>query len=719
MKVMKQMIKYILAVVALAMLVPSCNKEFEWEGFGVNNDDSETNCIKLKVEEGSTPISVYSDSAWTAEFEDDYDWATLTNAQGNGSGRMLFTYKANNKAVRRAYILVHSGNATKRIMVVQDGKDITFRFRAEDGEMSIEKSATTYYLSLDSNISSDLYKHVVLDEVEYLSESKNWISNIRMQGEQLALDVALNDTEAERSARLGITFTDPYTKAVYGPSYVSITQGTTSSVEITWEELFERFTTATTESGTNSWTIAANEEEINGIKISGINLSFPENTNAAMNKQSAWSGSSFVATDTNINDGTTYIVSHDMKYSLKVSMLTGKDNIIPQYASTQIRIDGCTLTKLGEGRYELSNVRSRNVVSLITGTEGDVPVRERKLSELTSDDYYRIVTIKDVELVYNKGALYNTTDGYRYYCDYYPTLLRDSEGNTIYMMFTHKQALEWVRKGQEAPLGKGNVKGILTYETSPMYGDNSGEDNNVNGSLGAFVIRPYDESCLQFNASEEDNFSKTYVEWHWLDEAVTLDAENKVVPKYGEGKLYHELGTVPAINTCFNTLISGTDAKVTTRKTACYYNAAWVDDKGDFKGLVVEFPATSLGAGASINLAYWAGGQSTNGAGLNFPANWRIEYSLDGQSYTVVENSEFDIHPAAWWHSSCIKFGTHGLAQRSFRLPAEISGAEKAYIRIVPHTLRCASSSHPEGGEFSASKVVPLYLAAITIKYNK
>ena len=502
---MKQIFKYIFVVALLALVAPSCNKDFEWEGFGVNNDDSETNCINLPVEDGYTTISVYSDSAWSAELEDDYDWATLTNAKGQGSGRMTFTYKANSKAVRRAYVLVHSQGETKRIMVVQKGADIVFRFRAEDGEMNIEKDATTYYLALDSNIASDLYKHVELDEVEYLDLSKDWISNINMQGEQLAMDVAANETGYERSARLGITFTDPYTKAVYGPSYVNVTQGTTSSVEITWEDLMERFVAATTESGRNSWVITTSgEEEASGIKISCKNLSFPENTNAAMNNQSAWSGSGFAATDTNVNDGTTYIVSPDNKYAMKVSMRTGSDNVIPQYAMAQIRLDGCTLTKQAEGRYVLSGVRSRNIVSIITGTEQDIEVRERTLSELIPDDYYRIVTIKDVELVYNKGALYNTTDGYRYYCDYYPTLLRDKDGNTIYMMFTHKQALEWVRKGQAAPLGKGNVTGILTYETSPMYGQNSGLDNNSEGSLGRFVIRPYDESCLQFKASEED-----------------------------------------------------------------------------------------------------------------------------------------------------------------------------------------------------------------------
>jgi hypothetical protein len=104
---------------------------------------------------------------------------------------------------------------------------------------------------------------------------------------------------------------------------------------------------------------------------------------------------------------------------------------------------------------------------------------------------------------------------------------------------------------------------------------------------------------------------------------------------------------------------------------------------------------------------------------MNFPANWHIQYSLDGVNYTTVENSQFDIHPAAWWLNTCIKFGTHGLAQRSFLLPAELSGAKKAYLRIAPYTAACATNASPDGGTYDRNKSADLYLAAITIKYNK
>ena len=720
---MKQTLKYLTSILAILALFTGCNREFEWEGFGVNNDDSEEHCIKLeKDSEGSTNISVYSDGAWTAELENDPDWASLSNASGKGNGYITFNYKTNREAIRRAFILVHSKGETKRIMVVQNGADIIFRFRAEDGDMIIEKEATTYYLALDANISNDLYKHVVLDEVQY-NEDEGWIGDVKMVGEQLSLNVAANDTGNERSARLGITLTDPHTKLVYGPSYVNITQTTSSSVDISWEALFARYEAATDRNSDGSWVIKTEgEEEANGIKISGVSLSFPENTNAAMNAQSSWSGSGFAVTDTANNDATNYFMSEDGAYSMLLRMDSANDNVLPQYAKAQIRVNGAKLRKLGDGRYMLSDIRSRNIVSIVKGSEQNVPVVERTISELSSNDYYRIVTLKDVELVYNKGAFYNTTDGYRYACDYYPTMLRDKSGNTIYMMFNYSAAY-WVRNGKAAPCGSGDVKGIITYETSPRYGANPKTVDGVTtgkGSLGAFVIRPFDESCLMFNDNEQQNFSATHTEWCWNDSNLVLDG-NAALAKVGEGKVYHELDVKPVLGPNFNGLTYSTSSTGTQiADAACAFSSNWCDAEGNLKGIIFEFNAKTLGAGASLNIAYWGGSQATSGVGINFPANWKLEYSTDGVTYTAIEGAEIDIHPFVWWTSSCPTFATHGLAQRSFLLPAELSGVEKAYVRLAPYNNICASLSDPEGSTFSSkSSATGLYLAAVSIKYNK
>lgn len=736
-------------ILAAALFTTACNKDFEWDKFSLNNDDSDDFCVVLdKNTSGSTRVSVYSDSEWSAELENDIDWGYLTEAKGVGTGYFLFHYDSNTRAERRAYVLVHSKGQTKRVLLKQSGEDIVFRFRAEDGEMMIERDATTYYLALDANISNDLGKYVKISDVEFLDTQTDWISNVRYQGEQLAIDVALNDSGKERRARLGISFTDPYTETSYGPSYVTIQQGTESSVEISWDLLLEKYNAATdkaadgswiinidpnegsgeednTEGGEGEWTRTGDDTALTptGVKISGINLSFPGNGNAAMNTQSAWSGSNFPVTDTSVNDATTYFMSPDGKYSFKLCMATAKENIIPQYATAQIRLNGAVLRREGEGRYLLSNVPSRNVVSIVSGVEEDIPVLERTIDELTSADYYRLVKIKNVELVYNHGAFYNTTDGYRYCCDYYPTLLRDSKGDKIYMMFSYA-VRGWARNGNPAPRGSGDVVGILTYETSPRYGNNGiVSEGSISGagSLGAFVIRPFDAGCLQFKANEEDNFSKIHTQWFWDDQKLNTDATGKAtLAKVGEGKIYHELGTVPRLGNNFNGLLWQTAAANTQiPSAACSFDGgAWVTSDGVFKGVVIEFNATTLGSGASLNIAFWGGNQGATG--INTPANWRVEYSTDGVKYTPIEGGEFDVHPFVWWSATCPTFATHGLAQRTFQIPSLLCGAEKAYLRLVPYTLRCATVSEPEGAEYSHNTTNGRFtLADVTIKYNK
>ena len=707
---MREIFKYLTIIVAMISVLSGCNRDFEWEGFGVNNDDTPEHCIKLKKNsDGTTRISVYSDSSWYAEMEDNVDWATLSNTKGKGDGYINFTYEVNHSGIRRAFVLVHSKGETRRVMVEQEGDELVFRFRAEDGSMVVEKESTTYYLTFDANIPSNYYKYIVLHDVEYEGEG-GWITDAKVENEMLVLDVMTNDTEKPRKAKLTVTLTDPYTERVYTSS-ATITQETTSSVGISWETLLARYEAATDRESNGSWVVKTEgEEEENGVKISGVCLSSPDNPNAAMNAQSSWSGSGFAATDTSINYSTNYLVSEDGAYTMMIRMNSPQDNVVSQYSKVEIRVDKLTLCKLGEGRYQLSGVSSRNIVSITNGNESDAPTLERKISELTSSDYYRIVTLKDVELVYNKGALYNTTDGYRYACDYYPTMLRDKDGNTIYMMFSYKST-PWSRNGKEAPCGSGDVTGIITYETSLRYGDDD-------GSLGAFVIRPFNEECLKFNDDEEHNFSVTHTEWCWNDSNLLLEG-NAAVAKVGEGKVYHELNVVPTLGPNFNGLTYSTSAEGTqVARMSCAFSSKWMDAQGAFKGLVFEFNAKTLGGGASLNLAYWAGAQSSTG--LNFPSNWKLEYSIDGVAYTAVEGSEFDIHPFVWWASDCVKFAIHGLAQRSFLLPTELCGVEKAYLRLVPYNNKCASLSGPEGATFSATSAnTGFYLAAVTIKYNK
>ena len=91
---------------------------------------------------------------------------------------------------------------------------------------------------------------------------------------------------------------------------------------------------------------------------------------------------------------------------------TAEDNVFEQYDHVQILIQGASgyLVETPD-RYELRNVTKAMVISRIAGSASDVPVKEKWMSQLTDDDIYTYVTLKDVEFPVRKGAITPINEG--------------------------------------------------------------------------------------------------------------------------------------------------------------------------------------------------------------------------------------------------------------------------------------------------------------------
>ena len=67
-----------------------------------------------------------------------------------------------------------------------------------------------------------------------------------------------------------------------------------------------------------------------------------------------------------------------------------------RYDRVQLLLKGAVLH--GENdpdRYELSGITTSMIVGRTAGTAADIPVKEKYISELTDDDMYTYVTLKD------------------------------------------------------------------------------------------------------------------------------------------------------------------------------------------------------------------------------------------------------------------------------------------------------------------------------------
>ena len=104
--------------------------------------------------------------------------------------------------------------------------------------------------------------------------------------------------------------------------------------------------------------------------------------------------------------------SEDGRYGFNILTATADDNVFDRYDRVQLLLKGAVLH--GENdpdRYELSGITTSMIVGRTAGTAADIPVKEKYISELTDDDMYTYVTLKDCEFLYARGSLTRfTTD---------------------------------------------------------------------------------------------------------------------------------------------------------------------------------------------------------------------------------------------------------------------------------------------------------------------
>ena len=127
---------------------------------------------------------------------------------------------------------------------------------------------------------------------------------------------------------------------------------------------------------------------------------------------------------------------------------------MPRYSKVRISLRGLTLTKHDDPEYyTLTGMTADNVVSVEEPNADAIPYKSKHVSELTDNDIFTLVSLKDMEIVFKDGSYTNCTDGYSLKTEFNPAggstprwdvaplLLTDKYGKTISML-TNSQ-VEW------------------------------------------------------------------------------------------------------------------------------------------------------------------------------------------------------------------------------------------------------------------------------------
>lgn len=199
--------KFLTLSVLLALAV-SCEKKFQFsQPLSLQSDK-----VELEAEEGTTPVIVYANDAWTASLVEGGEWARLDNTSGKGLGQVRFSYDKNDGLARKAVIEIGSAGETRRVSMVQKAGfgDIQLRFTEAIAELP--RNAASGALPFLTNLPADECAKLQVTALTEEGTPVNWLSGLSI-GEG-AVDMQVSALEGvERVAVLTLTYKDALDKA--------------------------------------------------------------------------------------------------------------------------------------------------------------------------------------------------------------------------------------------------------------------------------------------------------------------------------------------------------------------------------------------------------------------------------------------------------------------------------------------------------------------------
>src|SRR5690606_36883777 len=146
------------------------------------------------------------------------------------------------------------------------------------------------------------------------------------------------------------------------------------------------------------------------------------------------------------------------------------------------------------------------------------PVKEKYMRDLTDDDIYTFVTLKDTEFPIRKGSFTPVNEGYSPLFNAnriskYPLLMRDINGNSMFLLTNLNTSYR--RDGAMLPYGSGKIAGIVVHEkfTRFEYEDASNEDDY--GNIGRYQLRHVSREDIKLAPAIENSFSALLTEYQY------------------------------------------------------------------------------------------------------------------------------------------------------------------------------------------------------------
>lgn len=644
--------------------------------------------VRLNALADTTRIIVYAEGEWKMEAAEKADWLTVQTSSGNGKADALVAVTDNSLNLPRMLKLIVRAN----------GKADTIQLQ-QRGLVPVLAITDTTAQSISNGgiLKTPIATNIPLEkmEVNYRYDAtgqENWISQLQIKDGYLFFKVDSNKTTAERTAFLRLSYLDALGTVVKDSIRVKQHLGISYKDAVAKDFNYVKQTL-----------LAGVISE--DIYVEGIVISDKGHPNIAKNQNSAANKHNLDKTDNSIS---VYVQSVDGKSGLYFKTQTPGENIFNFNDRVKIWLKGTTLAKFtNPGRTVISGVTVTNIMQK-EGQSTTLLPRERYINELTDEDLYTYVKLKDVEISVPSGAFTNINEGYTARMDCYPTSIRDIRGNSMYMLTNLD--VPYRRDGNAVPQGSGNITGVIVYETYDRYG----------GNIGKYAIRHLKRADIDLQQSRVNGFSNVLVEWSRFKTefaATPTAAANPLTPDVGTGTIIKSGNA--AMDFTANGLYTTTDYNGLIQETATIKGAVsnggfgsknWWNTAGN-KGEYLEIAVSTAGITTPISL------QVDGNTDIGGPRNFVVEWSDKNDAAAVWNTvSTFTFEDVANF-SNTLLTQVAGYKAMNFQFPQAASGLQNLYIRLRVANRTVGTATGATGGTLAATTACRF--VHLSVKYNK
>ena len=490
----------------------------------------ENNTCIVEAAGGEYDVEVLSNGAYHVEFAES-EWLTLSALQGNGDGRIKLTATPNKEFKRMTSFVLCSDVDTRRdtVYVKQKG-DIEASLSMDNTSLVLPGAGGQSTAAIRTNIPFSYLESSVayneFDNVDWLDLSKLSISG-EGASQTISISSAPNtDPVSIRSASLYLSFVDGW--------------GDKVALEILLMQKNSNEGIGVLKSFAEIRALYPNGGEVEEDYIlEGVVVSNTEGGNAGENEQISAS-----AIDYSGSQRTVYLQSLDGNYGFSLLTETQEDNIFKQFSKVQILLKGTEIYLFDQPvkYYQIKGIRKNMVASNERASDNEIVVKEKHFKDITDEDIFTYVRLKDVEFPVRKGSICPINEGYSTAgksdrISKFPLLVRDINGDSFYM-YTNT-VCTYRNDGTRVPQGSGRIAGVIVHERFSRFEWKDGmdlldmENDPELGNIGKYQIRHqtkgdiYDNMAMDF----KDNFSELLVEYRYWNPDVEKGVQK---PTYGD-----------------------------------------------------------------------------------------------------------------------------------------------------------------------------------------